>query len=152
MWYNPPMTEAITVTEEKTKLGRPAMYETPEEMEIKLNAFFIECKANEDPPTVLGLSLFLGFADPHTLLVYSKLKPFSWIVKKAKSKCVHDIEKRMITGKTPPASAMYWLSNNSDWKNERYQRTDIHHSGNIDVTLLPGGTKRNYKDKKVIDV
>ena len=49
------------------KRGRPTKYQTPEEMEKKLDEYFSHCEEVGDFPNVIGMALFLGFADRQSL-------------------------------------------------------------------------------------
>lgn len=127
-----------------------AKYKDPEEMALKIGEYFNHCRTQEDYPTVLGMSLFLGFADISSLKDYGKKKTFSSLIKVAKSECIHSIEQQTLKGNVNAAFAMYWLGNvgRGDWKNERYNNDTVKHSGTVAVTLIPGGgtvTKKRVK-------
>jgi hypothetical protein len=65
--------------------GRPAHYETPEELREKCIAFFERCEEKKEKATVTGLCLFLGFASRSSLDDYDKRgDEFSYIIKRAK--------------------------------------------------------------------
>ena len=139
------MTQALT---EKPKVGRPLKFKTPEELEEKITKFFVHCKESGDIPTILGLALWLD-VDRQSLLDYSKKDQFSGIVKKAKEFCVHSVEQRGMKNQTNPAFVMYWLGNNTQgWKNERYENRSVHHSGTVNVNLIPHGGNPNSKRLK----
>jgi len=52
------------------KVGRPRKYESPEEMQKAINAYFEACIGTKVPTTVCGLALALGFAQRKSLLDY----------------------------------------------------------------------------------
>ena len=146
------MTEALTVQEEKDVGGRPLSFATPEELKNKVDNFFIHCDAVGDIPTVLGLAIFLD-VDRKTILNYSNREAYFPILKRGMDIITHVIEQRGLKDKGNAAFLMYWLGNNTkDWKNERYEHTSVHHSGNVNVTLLPGGGYDKKAKKEVIDV
>ena len=139
------MTQALT---EKPKLGRPLKFKTREELEMRVTAFFIACKENGDIPTPLGLAIALDI-DRRNLLEYSKKDAFRPILKRAKAFCIHSVEQRMIKGTTNPPAAMFWLTNNTDdWINQRYENRSVHHSGTVNVNLIPHGGNPNSKRLK----
>lgn len=65
--------------------GRPALYETPEELKNKVIAYFDYCILNNTKTTITGLALYLGFSSRSSLDDYVKRgEEFSYIVKRAK--------------------------------------------------------------------
>jgi len=64
--------------------GRPAHFETPEELEKKCAEYFTHCQDNEEKPTITGLTLFVGFSSRSSWDDYDKKNEFSYIVKRAK--------------------------------------------------------------------
>jgi len=47
--------------------GRPPKFETEEELQNKINAYFEKCEADNEPLTVSGIALFLGFESRQSL-------------------------------------------------------------------------------------
>lgn len=65
--------------------GRPAHYETGEELMIAVKEFFDECDTNKTKATITGLTLYLGFCSRASLDDYIKRsQDFSYIIKRAK--------------------------------------------------------------------
>ncbi len=117
--------------------GRPKHYETPEELAIDCDAYFIyimgeshmekkmvpnpltlEQEEKEilvwdrhpEPPTITGLSLYLGFSHRSSLKDYiDKGNEFSHIIKKAKSRVEHSYEKMLYADK--PTGSIFALKN-----------------------------------------
>jgi len=66
------------------KGGRPRKFQSAEELQKQINAFFKECDDNKELPTVTGLALALDTS--RTLLCnYEKEPNFANIIKRAKS-------------------------------------------------------------------
>lgn len=63
--------------------GRPPIYDTPDQLELRCEEYFTNCIANKDHITITGLALFLGFSSRGTINEYAKKPGFSDIVKRA---------------------------------------------------------------------
>lgn len=64
--------------------GRPPHYETPEELDKKVNEYLLHCIEKEEKPTITGMTLFVGFSSRASWDDYQKRDGFSYIVKRAK--------------------------------------------------------------------
>lgn len=119
--------------------GRPAHYETPEELIAACDEYFeyiqgefhmeeqeqwnpktseietIQVKVWDrypEPATVTGLALYLGFSSKSSLFDYEKKEEFSSIIKKGRTRVEHEYEKRLHGDKN--AGAIFALKN-MDW-------------------------------------
>lgn len=72
------------MSEESKQVGRPRLYETPEEFEAKVLEYQKYCKEEKEPVTWTGLALFLGFSSRQSINEYEKYDGFSDAVKRAK--------------------------------------------------------------------
>lgn len=103
--------------------GRPVIFETPEEFELKVEEYFeyvkgeseVVCDSDEDgnpvdrevwirkpePITITGLCLFLGFESRQSFYDYEKRQGFSYIVKKARLRVENHYEGSAQYAKTP---------------------------------------------------
>ena len=125
------------------KVGRPPKYETPEELQGKIDEYFkkgikpqkiaigsgnkkqiITVKA----PTITGLILYCGFCDRHSFYVYEKIEKFSYTIKAARSRMEQRYEELLQSGLG--AGAIFALKNYG-WSD----RQDIQHSGSVDFSL-----------------
>lgn len=111
--------------------GRPMMYETPEQMEQRIQEYFEYCKGeirkvlnegeeNEkilwkrepEPLTITGLILYMGFASRNCFYDYEKKEAFSVIVKRARATIENAYEKRLsannVTGSIFALKNMGW--------------------------------------------
>ena len=99
----------------------------PDELIDKINKYFEVCDEKDVPPTMTGMALFIGVN--RTFLVHSRDRStdkMRHIYNMARDRVIQKLEERALAGKTPPAFAMFWLTNNTeDWKNEKYTKTDI---------------------------
>lgn len=119
--------EARVMTEKKN--GRPPLYDTPEELEAACNAYFMGCDVREEPYTVTGLALDLGFSSRQSLDDTSKRDGFSDVVKRAKLLVEKGYEMRLHGNN--PTGAIFSLKN-MGWKDE--QRREI--SGGLSLSGL----------------
>jgi len=65
--------------------GRPRIYNTAEEMELKINEYFNWCIDNKMEIAVNGLVLFLGFSHKSSLYEYHENEEFTDLIKKART-------------------------------------------------------------------
>ena len=68
----------------QNKTGRPPFFETPDDLEIKIDEYFVSCENNKKPCTVAGLAHFLGFVSKQSLYDYEKKEGFSYLITRAK--------------------------------------------------------------------
>lgn len=111
-------------TEIKRTAGQPALYNSPEELSIKIEQYFEELKAEKEEPTVTGLALYLGFESRQSLYDYGKREEFSYIIKRAKLRVENGYEKALrLNNATGPIFAL----KNMGWKDKT--ETDITTNG-----------------------
>lgn len=76
--------------------GKPPKFKDPKELENKISEYFEYVNQTEDEIiTIVGLALFLGFADKKSLYDYVKKKEFSYSIKRALSIVEKNYEKRL---------------------------------------------------------
>lgn len=122
--------------------GRPAFYNSPEELSAAVEAYFVHCEGESvqvtktrksretgeaeeyeaikwirqpEHPTVTGLTLWLGFAHRQSLDDYEEKAEYSDIIKRARTWVEHGYEKRLFHDR--PAGAIFALTN-MGWKNQ----------------------------------
>ncbi|MEG2074088.1 MAG: terminase small subunit [Angelakisella sp.] len=134
--------------------GAPPMYKTVEQMQEKIDEYFIRCegipmldengkpivtkmgiayKVQPKPLTITGLALALGFSSRQALMNYQVKDQFNAAVMRAKARCEEYAEGRLFD-KDGANGAKFSLANNfKDWKekNESQITGDI----SIKVTL-----------------
>lgn len=133
----------------ENKVGRPPMYETAEEMQEKIDAYFELCKGRvltDDeggmirdkygipifievrPPTITGLALALGFTSRQALLNYQAKEEFVDTIMRAKAKVECYAEERLFD-KDGANGAKFSLANNFvGWK----EKQDVNITGKLE--------------------
>lgn len=110
---------------------RPPKYESAEELQDRISEYFASGipertvivgngknkQAIQVPmPTIVGLTLFLGFADRSSFYDYEKKAEFSYTIKKARSFIELEYEEMLQSG---GGSAAIFALKNFGWRDER---------------------------------
>lgn len=125
---------------EKNTAGRKPFYNSPEEMQEKIDEYFKLCEGEplldsdgvpmrnkygkiirdgRKPPTITGLALALGFASRQALLNYEAKDAFYDTITRAKSRVEQYTEERLFD-KDGNAGAKFSLMNNfKGWKEQQ---------------------------------
>ena len=74
--------------------GRPPKWNSPDEIQPLIDAFFDECDEKKEPYTITGLALALG-TTRLGLITYEKKPEFANTIKSAKARCENYAEKRL---------------------------------------------------------
>lgn len=108
----------------KNKVGRPPIFKTPEELQIKILKYFkkgvalrkviIGSPNNRTTtlipvPTITGLALYCGFADRYSFYEYEKKPEFTYTIKRARAFIEREYEEQLQTG--TPTGAIFALKN-----------------------------------------
>ena len=96
------------------KIGRPMKFQSPEELQSKVNDYFAECDKNKKNKTLSGLAVYLE-TTTETLRRYEhndRKEEFCWIVKKAKTVIEHDLVRRMLEDRGNVIKYMFLLKCN----------------------------------------
>lgn len=126
-------------------MARKRMYQTPKEMQVKIDAYFADCEGHPlttddgqpvfnkfgepvivgaKPLTVTGLALALGFTSRQALLDYQGRKDFKAIVEKAKLRIENYAEMRLYD-KDGMNGARFNLQNNfRNWNADKAAQDD----------------------------
>ena len=101
-------------------IGRPPIFNSPEDFKAKADAYFAKCEKDEKRPTVNGLTLALGMSSRQSLLNYAERDGFLDVVKEARTK----LEAAWEDGLYGPnvAGTIFWLKNQG-WTD--VQRTEL---------------------------
>lgn len=114
---NKKTTAKATRKVSKKDWGRPAVFRTPAEMLEKVYAYFHKQKAEEKPPTIAGLALFLGFCDRQSLFDYqTRSEGFTCVIKRART-IIEEWHERMLAEGKANAGNIFWLKNHG-WTDE----------------------------------
>lgn len=142
--------------EENAKTGRPPFFNSVEEMQEKIDAYFEACKGEVvydaegnpllnkygeivlkgvKPLTITGLALALGFTSRQALLNYQNKPEFVDTITRAKAVVEQYAEERLFD-KDGANGAKFSLSNNfKGWNEKQVIEADIN-SVNINVELI----------------
>jgi hypothetical protein len=111
---------------EKKKRGRPAKFNTPNKMELKINKYFeslIKPDGTSRPPTTAGLAWFLGFSDRQSLYDNKgRSEDFSCAIKKALLHIESFHEEHLFSNGS--TGSIFWLKNHS-WQDKQDIKQEI---------------------------
>lgn len=100
--------------------GRPKKFKTVEELEMRVNEYFIRCEAEQRPLTIEMLAFELGIVR-NTLLEYSEEAEFADTIKAAKQYIyASKVEKLNEKGSNTPG-VIFDLCNNGDYSNKHQE-------------------------------
>lgn len=141
----------------ENKIGRPPFYNTAEEIQEKIDAYFEECKGeilfDSDgnpmvdkygnvirvgvrPLTITGLALALGFNSRQALLNYQAKDEFHDTILRAKAKVERYAEERLFD-KDGANGAKFSLANNFDgWREKKEIEADVKSAVTINIDLV----------------
>lgn len=117
--------------------GGPRKFKTPEELQVKIKAFFEDCYERGVHPTITGLALFLE-SSRKTIFNYTKDSAFYPLLKKAKELCGHYLEQRAISGNAV-AGEIFLLKANHEYREETVVNVNV----SLDVEKLYSKALRN---------
>lgn len=108
--------------EENNKgVGRPPKWNTPEELQAEIDAYFEHCSKKAIPLTITGLALALD-TTRETLMDYQNNDEFSYTVKRAKLRIENAYENRLIlNGRAGDIFAL----KNFGWKDKQEIEADV---------------------------
>ena len=107
-------TEQRMITLKELRTGRPRRYKSPEEMQIRIDEYFLD----NDKPTICGLTLALGFCERRALLNYEGYgKEFYDIIKRAKL-IVEEYYESCLAVNSKATGAIFALKN-FDWSDKQ---------------------------------
>lgn len=141
----------------ENKIGRPPFYNTAEEIQEKIDAYFEECKGevlyDSDgnpmvdkygnvirvgvrPLTITGLALALGFTSRRALLNYQGKDEFVHTITRAKAQVERYAEERLFD-KDGANGAKFSLANNFDgWREKKEIEADVKSAVTINIDLV----------------
>jgi len=123
--------------------GRPAHFSTPEDLILKIDEYFNELDENE-PVTVTGLCLHLGFSSRSSMVDYEKRgDEFSHAIKRARLRVEHEYEKGLHGER--PTGAIFGLKN-MGWAD----RSEVDHTSKGQKIGEPDLTKYTDDELRLI--
>ena len=140
----------------KNKGGRPPMYKSVEEIQKKIDEYFIDCEGEPlldaegnpmidkygnpiligvRPLTITGLALALGFTSRQALLNYQEKEEFVDTITRAKAKVEQYAEERLFD-RDGANGAKFSLANNFEgWREKQQIEADINSDMTINIEL-----------------
>lgn len=112
---------------------RPALYNTEQELQILIDAYFKEADDKKEHPTITGLALKL-WIDRSTLLDYSKKDKFSFPIKEARQKILNYTEKLLLSKDKFTPGQIFYLKNN--YKNDYQDKIEIDNKHSWSISLV----------------
>lgn len=108
-------------------VGKPPKYRSAAQMEEAMERYF--ASIGDAPPTVAGMTYFLGFADRSSLEYYKREKPaFRQVIRRARLRIEASLEQQLMRGSSV-TGIIFNLKNNFGWKDAQ----EFTHTG-------PGGS------------
>lgn len=123
-------------------IGRPVKFNSVEELQQQIDAYFAERDEMEKPYTITGLALALD-TNRQTLINYEdKSDAFFDTIKRAKLKCENYAEEHLFVGKSVVGS-IFNLKNNYGWVDRQEVNQTVNNTDNLSVEEM---------DKKIKDL
>lgn len=120
-------------------MGRPPKYKSTEDMQVKIDQYFQDCKDSGKPPTSCGLAMALEI-ERSTLIQYRGRPAFSHTVKRALDRVRESYEQHLLTLRNP-AGAIFALKS-MGWVDKQ----QVEHTGEIaHVIRYPGKKPRGAR-------
>lgn len=116
--------------------GRPLKFQSVEELQTAIDAYFAQCLVDDEPLTITGLALALD-TTRKTLIEYEGREEFVNTIKKAKTRVENYAEKRLFSGN---ATGPIFALKNFDWTDKQTVAGDPdqpmkhEHSGKIELS------------------
>lgn len=137
--------QALTVAD-PPKIGRPLIFETPEAMQARIDAYYVDCQTRAVPLTMSGLANALGISRL-TLLNYEGRDAFVNTVKQARAQVEQQLEEGLLTRERQVAGHIFNLKNNFGWRDVQ----EVDHTHTLLAIGQPGAVPAAL-EPPVIDV
>jgi len=115
-------------------MSRPLKFKTPEELQERVDSYFVLCKEQERPISITGLAIHLD-CYRETISNYMERDEFFDTVKKAKQRVENFYEERLTL---PNVAGVVFALKNFDWSDK--QDVAIDHSSK-DKSMSPAVTR-----------
>lgn len=103
--------------------GRPPYYDTPEQLEAKINEYF--GSRDEEDWLISELCDYLGFESRQSFFDYGKRPQFSYLIKRAAQKVSIKHERNLSDMKKPTTGAIFYLKTHGWEQQEDVPRDPI---------------------------
>jgi len=97
--------------------GRPAIYDTPEQLHKKIHEYVEQKREDQKPLTISGLCLYCGFGSRQSFYDLEKREEFSYTIKAARLLIQEQYEERLMD--RSPAGAIFALKN-FGWTDQQF--------------------------------
>lgn len=119
--------------------GRPRHFDTAEELENKIDEFFI----TQDRLTITGLAYFLGFESRQSIYDYEKEGEFSYLIKKARLRVEQYYEENLFSNNV---SGSIFALKNMGWSDRVETNQNVKLEGGK-VTIISEGDEPTVQNK-----
>jgi len=111
--------------------GRPALFETVEQLDMLSDLYFTQCLEDKKAPTITGLALHLGFESRQSIYDYEKKDDeFSYTIKRNRLRIENSYEEHLLSREA--TGAIFALKNFGWSDKQEVQNTNLNY--NISVT------------------
>lgn len=116
------------------KVGKPAAFKSPEEMQAMIDAYFAVCDENKTPYTIPGLAYFLGFVSRHSIFDYAKRPRYTNTISRARLKIEIQRNEALVDSEARNVNGMKFdLQNNFGWKESQEIEQTNHFPDGIEI-------------------
>ena len=114
--------------------GRPRLYDTPEQFNEAVNSYYQACSSHNEPLTLTGMCLYMGFSGRNALFNYATYEGFLNAVTRARTLVEYGYEKVVITDKNNAAARLLSCIGGDDFWNPA-TKIDVDHLGSHEDRL-----------------
>ena len=115
--------------------GRPRLFNTVEELEVKIQEFYDYCELKEVPLTFERLATFIGI-DRKTIYNYEQKDEFFPTIKRVRDKIQADIMERGMSGAINPTFGIFCLKNYGYTDKQEISSTNVNVNNNVDMSHI----------------
>ncbi len=123
----PEQQERLASSEHHKSFPPKNRIRSAEHMNFLIEEYFSHCDKEQEPYTMTGLTLSLGFCDRSSFFAYMKQEKYTYILRKARTRIGHFIEKKLYApkGEYNTATLIFALKNIDGWRDT--QEIEISH-------------------------
>jgi len=97
--------------------GRPRLYDTPEQFNEAVNAYYQACIQHREPLTLTGMCLHMGFSGRNAMFRYAAYEGFLHAVTRARTLIEYGYEKVVLMDKNSAAARLLTCIGGDDFWN-----------------------------------
>lgn len=113
------------------KVGRPSMFSDPEDMQRLIDEYFELIREENEPATITGLCLHLGFESRQSFYEYGEKKEFTYTIKRARLMIENAYERNLSIANSPTGSI--FALKNLGWS-DKTEIDNTHHIGDFKIS------------------